>query len=54
MKKVFDIRRQIEKIPVKTDWDKGVRDYAIDMLDSFVENNPCSYIAKLCEEDLLD
>lgn len=61
MNTVATIRQELEKLPTNTAWNEGVRNYAIDLFNTLVDNfdtemkkcNPI-YITNLTEEDLLD
>ena len=61
MKSTEDIRKELENLPTNTAWNKGVRNFAIDLFDALINNLDAEmkngnliYIVKLTETDLLD
>ena len=59
-KLIIDIRRKIENRSARTYWDRGVRDFAVDMFNEYLERkslglwDPRIRIGKITEEDLLN
>lgn len=57
---IRDIRNELDNRSARSAWDRGVRDFAVDMLESYLERrNLCIWdglvrMGKITEEDLLD
>lgn len=57
---IRDIRNELDNHFARSAWDRGVRDFAVDMLNSYLERRNLSIwdeqtrIGRITEEDLLD
>lgn len=57
---IKDIRNELENCSARSAWDRGVRDFAVDMFEKYLERRNLSIwdgsvrIGKITEEDLLD
>lgn len=49
-----DIKRELERHPARSAWDKGVREYALELFDQYVEAHETRVVEKITEKDLLN
>ena len=54
MRVIAHVREELETLPAASAWDKGVKDFAVDMFDSFVEDSKRIWIQNITEDDLLN
>lgn len=54
MRIIDHARRELETLPALSAWDKGVKDFAVDMFESLVEDSKRVWIQNITEVDLLN
>lgn len=54
MRLIAHARRELETLPAISAWEKGIKDFAVDMFDSLVEDSKRIWIRNITEDDLLN